>query len=48
MKPLTSLFAALGIPFRKAEIERVAKAAGVSPTLVKYWNDNLVPRLKLN
>jgi site-specific DNA-methyltransferase (adenine-specific) len=42
MRPLRPLLTALGIEAQKAEFDKIAIAAGVSPALVKYWNANLV------
>src|SRR5262245_49119113 len=42
MRPLKTFLAALKIEPRKSEFERIAKAANVSLSLVKYWNANLI------
>ena len=42
MRPLKSLLSALGAQSRKADLERIASVAGVSASLVKYWNANVV------
>lgn len=41
MRPLKSLLSALGVKAEKAEFDRIATGAGVTPSLVKHWHKNL-------